>query len=661
MNGRGDVDGASLEPAWQRVAGCDVLLPPRGEKPRALLHFVGGAVAGAVPQVMYHNLLERLAEEASAAIVATPYQTTFDLAEATAQTAASFSAALGELAANGHSELDLIPLYGVGHGLGAVVALLIAAEEPAAGHRQRAGTISISFTLRPPTDALPLKIPYPSLPPSIAKPAADIFRAGATFALNQDRLEYGLRATSSLASLAASVLSQFDRLPREGIFGALGSLRDLGVVVAVAKPEQVAAVLAQPDALVGVLVSLGDGRELVKPPKKSIAASVKRARAQAPRLLLVDFCNDSLDETPWVLQALGCKMERPEAGPYVDDEPWRSQLDDELDRQLESELESYGEWDESFAEVEEAEAEEFGSHAVFEEVPPPSPPPSHRRHADPTQTELAPDPGPELWTAWPAPPAVERVRLQGDHATPLGLSDEGEATERLERLGSAIARFVRGEVGTPRMFGIVFGGGFALKAKLLRLLAGVGRTSRYVDEILPCVRELEAFAPVSDVPDEGQGPLVSEALIGSWRLLWTSAPEVSVLLSLPIVDCGEIRQDVPPQSLRPGEAFEVVNSVEFSSRGAALLSLAPSLVESASFRLTLRALATPCWGNNLSLRVVEACVEPVAGGGPVLPLPVLPAVQQAGERVDLVTTFLDSEVRISRSLLGDAYVWLKVD
>ncbi|KAL3939818.1 MAG: hypothetical protein SGBAC_005519, partial [Bacillariaceae sp.] len=62
---------------WEEIHGNWVLRPPSSETPRALLHFLGGALVGAAPHITYRYMLERLAQKGFL-VVATPYQLSFD-------------------------------------------------------------------------------------------------------------------------------------------------------------------------------------------------------------------------------------------------------------------------------------------------------------------------------------------------------------------------------------------------------------------------------------------------------------------------------------------------------------------------------------------------------------------------------------------------------
>lgn len=63
---------------WEELHGNYILRPPNEQQPpRALLHFLGGALLGAAPQLTYRYLLERLSSRGYL-IVATPYELSFD-------------------------------------------------------------------------------------------------------------------------------------------------------------------------------------------------------------------------------------------------------------------------------------------------------------------------------------------------------------------------------------------------------------------------------------------------------------------------------------------------------------------------------------------------------------------------------------------------------
>lgn len=62
---------------WESLHGNYILRPPPNKPPRALIHFLGGALLGAAPQLSYRYMLERLSSRGYL-VVATPYQLSFD-------------------------------------------------------------------------------------------------------------------------------------------------------------------------------------------------------------------------------------------------------------------------------------------------------------------------------------------------------------------------------------------------------------------------------------------------------------------------------------------------------------------------------------------------------------------------------------------------------
>uniref|UniRef100_A0A7S1WVP5 Plastid lipid-associated protein/fibrillin conserved domain-containing protein n=1 Tax=Alexandrium catenella TaxID=2925 RepID=A0A7S1WVP5_ALECA len=206
----------------------------------------------------------------------------------------------------------------------------------------------------------------------------------------------------------------------------------------------------------------------------------------------------------------------------------------------------------------------------------------------------------------------------------------------------------------------------------MRLAAGTNRGFSLARpgrraEILRCVEEIEALGcPLGGAPQEAEGALVPKALFGKWRLLWATSPDVLLLAALPLVDCGEIRQDIPAQEVRDGKPLEVLNSVELSPRGFGLLGALPQLARAASVKTVVRALAEPRdGGSSLAIRFQGGFIEPALPGLPSLPLPELPSFRLTssapGSSTRLLTTFLDSEFRFARSPLGDVFVLSRVD
>jgi len=146
---------------WLDVDGVKVLLPPTG-LPKAVVHFIGGAVLGLYPHVAYDALLARVAEGAQVAVVAPPYELALEHDDLAQESAAQFERTMAQLrqrfAGLFPSGAEALPVYGLGHSLGAKLQLLLqlqalaepgptaAAAEGAGGEdRRRAGFYLISF------------------------------------------------------------------------------------------------------------------------------------------------------------------------------------------------------------------------------------------------------------------------------------------------------------------------------------------------------------------------------------------------------------------------------------------------------------------------------------------------------------------------------------
>eukprot|EP00977_Amphora_coffeiformis_P007277 scaffold1581_cov169-Amphora_coffeaeformis.AAC.13 len=116
--------------------------------PRALLHFLGGAIVGAAPHVSYRYMLERLAAEGYL-IVATPYELSFDHLTTCDTVLSRFETIAGDLART----YGALPVIGVGHSCGALLQLLITSLFP---DTPRAANALISYNNKPVQDAVPV-------------------------------------------------------------------------------------------------------------------------------------------------------------------------------------------------------------------------------------------------------------------------------------------------------------------------------------------------------------------------------------------------------------------------------------------------------------------------------------------------------------------------
>ncbi|KAF5726123.1 hypothetical protein HS088_TW23G00864 [Tripterygium wilfordii] len=148
----------STKRMYRRMDPCLVIPPLHGEKPRAIIKFLGGAFIGAVPEVSYSYFKELLAKEGFL-IISVPYNVTFDHALATREVYERFNACLDSLLSSGLPDSDLtpsdlidLPIFSVGHSNGALLQVLTSSffEEKI----PKANAI-ISFNNRPATEAVP--------------------------------------------------------------------------------------------------------------------------------------------------------------------------------------------------------------------------------------------------------------------------------------------------------------------------------------------------------------------------------------------------------------------------------------------------------------------------------------------------------------------------
>jgi Protein of unknown function (DUF1350) len=132
---------------WQDIAGNSVLIPPR---PKAIVHFLGGAFVAAAPQVTYRMLLEDL-NRRGYLIIATPFVNALDHVEIARSVLHSFEQALDRLYANQTLRSGYLPIYGVGHSMGCKLHLLICSLFSV----KRAGNVLISFNNFPARRSIP--------------------------------------------------------------------------------------------------------------------------------------------------------------------------------------------------------------------------------------------------------------------------------------------------------------------------------------------------------------------------------------------------------------------------------------------------------------------------------------------------------------------------
>ena len=287
---------------WEEMAGNYLLRPPPDlGQPRALLHFLGGAIVGAAPDVTYRYLLEELAQEGYL-IVATPYNLSFNHLQTCDEVINKFERVAPSLA----QQYGAIPVVGVGHSCGALLHLLVTSLFP---DTPRAANALLSFNNKPVQEAVPL----------FSEVVAPLFTSLAGGGGNETAWPSGTEAIQlglGLARSAARGEIPSDEALTDVLRFALPI--DGGQQVAVPKELRDAArAFAEPAALAlegaGVLPLIDQGIDILQqvpllvdevadgaqdfvPPPSAVRAAARRAY-RARRTLLIQYDNDPLDES----------------------------------------------------------------------------------------------------------------------------------------------------------------------------------------------------------------------------------------------------------------------------------------------------------------------------------------------------------------------------
>lgn len=302
-----DVKSLGLAGRWEEVGGNFLLRPPdhATNPPRAVLHFLGGAFVGAAPHLTYRYLLTGLAERGFL-VVATPYNLSFDYTQVCDAVLERFERVAIPLA----KEYGPLPVIGIGHSCGALLHVLITCLFP---DTPRAANALISFNNQKAQKAIPgfeeLIVP---LSVSLMGGIQDGMGSG------------GWAGVPTVTSSAMGGGGQNNPLGEGGALGpgtalrqSLGRLRRNVEEVAEAYSASSLApsvvrnellplfkqTLSIVDQLPPLLQSISDGtREFAPTPDDT--REVCRRMYRARRTLLVQFENDSIDESESLLQVL---------------------------------------------------------------------------------------------------------------------------------------------------------------------------------------------------------------------------------------------------------------------------------------------------------------------------------------------------------------------
>ncbi len=136
---------------WEEINGNYLLRPPStspyASEPRSLIHFLGGAIVGAAPDITYRYILEKLANNGFL-IVSTPYTLSFDYISTCDDIITRFERIAPSLA----QQYGPIPVIGVGHSCGSLLHLLITTLFP---DTPRAANVLISYNNKGVKEAVP--------------------------------------------------------------------------------------------------------------------------------------------------------------------------------------------------------------------------------------------------------------------------------------------------------------------------------------------------------------------------------------------------------------------------------------------------------------------------------------------------------------------------
>lgn len=308
--------------------GNFLLRPPleAGVQPRALLHFLGGALVGYAPHISYRYLLERLAAKGYL-VVATPYSLSFDHLATCDEVIARFERIAGPLART----YGALPVIGIGHSCGSLLQLLITSLFP---DTPRAANALLSFNNKPVSDAVPFFEEFfapfftyvaakndttRNSGSEIIKVGLELATAAAEGSLPSDELltkahqlvtPPGLAAFMGKSSNRNVVVPEVLRDVYATVTGpSTAALSNAGLVPLVTE------VLDALQQIPRLIDEVADGaRDFVPPPAQVKAAARRSYRAR--RTLLVQYMDDPLDESDEIeelLQAAGqvIRMKRP--------------------------------------------------------------------------------------------------------------------------------------------------------------------------------------------------------------------------------------------------------------------------------------------------------------------------------------------------------------
>lgn len=302
---------------WEEMHGNYVLKPPNDKQPRALIHFLGGAIVGAAPDVSYRYILEQLADRGFL-IVATPYMLSFDHVATCDDIIGRFERIAPSLA----RQFGPVPVVGVGHSCGALLQLLITTLFP---DTPRAANALLSYNNKSVKDAVPffdeIFAPlFASLANNQTNPFLEVLGSDASSPpTSVELINYAITMGRSAIKgeipsdeLLSEITKRTIPRPLAGVIPETvqipSTLRDatktfLDPIVKAGTDAGFAPLLDQSldvlEQIPSLIQEVGDGARDFNPTPESVRAVAKRSY-RARRTLVIQYDDDPLDESPEV-------------------------------------------------------------------------------------------------------------------------------------------------------------------------------------------------------------------------------------------------------------------------------------------------------------------------------------------------------------------------
>ena len=239
-----------------------VAVAPSRSRPRGIVHFLGGAFAGAAPYLFYSSFIDRLADSGYTVVV-TPYNVTFQHEICARNVRNAFINAIQELRESPKlawaAPLQGAPVHGVGHSNGALMHAIIGSLSDLP--QINASNVLISFNNRQVSEAVPIPL--------------DPLQA----------LVQPMRGDGRLENMAKSAVGQI-----------LSTAEDLGAVDAEMRTN-IEQILPAATQVASVFDEVGDGQFSDFTPSPEENERLFESAYSVPKTLLIQFTDDGIDQS----------------------------------------------------------------------------------------------------------------------------------------------------------------------------------------------------------------------------------------------------------------------------------------------------------------------------------------------------------------------------